>query len=405
LRTIRENIGLAIVALIVALLIKSYVWFIDPPTKIDLTVPVQPRNLPSGLSVSSTIPARADMTIYGPKSKVEKYTERDFSAIANCSKITSEGHHEVKIYLSQSRLSGVKYYLTPETVHFIVGLYQKKFFDPVSQQIGELKSSQMIAKIEGLPESIEVSGSAKVLERVSKVIYRLNLDRPGDEWTDEIIFMAVDATGTPIDNLQLDPPKATITVFLREHKTRQQLPVVLRVRGTPAKDYAITSQMVDPIQIEAMGEPAVISSLTSIETQAVSVADAKSDIITDVDLIAPDPGLTLQPSKVRVTIKISKVLSRRDIEDIQIELIRRKDGYTYKAMPSSINVRIQGPVEKLSTLDLSLIRPVIDVSIYDFGTYTVTLDSPGLPSEITLISMTPSEVELIVSKPEANHES
>jgi YbbR domain-containing protein len=393
-----------IVALVVALLIKSYVYLIDPPTKIDLTVPVQPKNLPSGLGVSSIIPARVDMSIYGVKSKVEKYTEREFSAIADCSGISSEGHYEVPVRISQSRLPGVKHVLIPNTAHLIIGVYQKKFFDPVARQIGELKSSRIISKIEGMPQTIQVSGSAKVLERVSRVMYPLNLDKPGDIWTDEISFIAVDEAGAPIDNLQLDPPKASITVYLREHKVKQQLPVIVKVRGTPAKNYAITSQSVEPTQVEVIGEPSIIGSLAFVETQTISVAGATSDISTTVDLVAPDPAITFQPSKVQVKISISQVLSRRDIEDIPIELKRRRENYTYRIEPSTINVRVQGAVEKLSTLDLSLIRPTIDVSIYDVGTYTVALEQPGLPSDVSLVNMIPSEVQLTVSKSENGSE-
>lgn len=402
MRIVRENMGLALIALIIALLVKSYVWLIDPPTRIDLTIPVQARNLPSKLSVSSIVPARIDMSISGSKSKVEKYSEREFTAIADCSQITSEGHFEVKVRISQSRLSQVEYSLSPDSVHLIIGLFEKKFFDPTAKHTGELRASRIISKIEGLPETIQVSGSAKTLERVSKVVYTLNLDRPGDVWTDEITFLAVDSDGAPIDNLQLNPSTASITVYLREHKVKQTLPVVLRVRGTPARDYAITSQSVTPQQVDVIGEPAIIGSLTYIDTSTISVSDARSDITTELDLVAPDPAIVLQPSKVKVTIVIDQVLSRRDIESIPIELKRQKNGYTYKISPSHINVRIQGPVEKLKNLDLTLIRPSIDVSIYEEGTYNVILERPGLPSEVSLLNMIPEAVELTVARTDSN---
>ena len=398
MKVMRENIGLAIVALIVAILIKGYVYVIDPPTELKLTVPVQPRKLAQGLSVSSINPTRVDVDISGAKSKVEKYSERNFTAIADCSKITTEGNYEVDVRLSQSRFRGVNFSLNPSSAYLVIGRSEQKFFNPKAQQVGELKENRVISKIEGLPDTVQVSGSVKFLDLVDKVVYQLDLDQPGDVWNDQVSFMTVDKNGRNIGMLKIDPPESAITVYLRENKVKQLLPVILSTRGTPANDYTVTSQAITPSEVEASGDPAVIATLTNIETEYISIAGATSNISREVNLVSPDPKITLKPAKVAVNITISQALTQREIQDVPLELTKQTSGLIYQVVPSTINIRIRGPLEKLRTLDISLIRPTIDVSVYNAGSYSVTLDSPGLPSEVTLISMTPTEVELTVTK-------
>ena len=398
MKVMRENIGLLIAALIIALLIKSYVYFIDPPTEVELTAPVQPRNLAQGLSVSSVNPARVGLTISGAKSKVEKYSERNFTAIADCSKITVEGNYEVDVRLSQSRLRGVKFDLDPKTAYLGIGRSEQKFFNPQAQQIGEIKGNRVISKIEGLPDTVQVSGSAKFLELVDKVVYRLNLDHPGDSWTDQVTFISTDKNGRIIESLKLDPPEAPITVYLRENRIKQLLPVILRTRGTPANNYTVISQTITPQEVEASGDPAIIAALANVETEWVSIAGASSDISSEVNLISPDQKVTLKPAKVAITISISQTQTQREIGSLSIELKRQVSGFSYRVSPPTINVRVRGPLEKISNLDITLIHPSIDVSIYNAGTYSITLDSPGLPSDVALLSMTPTEVELTVTK-------
>lgn len=395
---IRENIGIAVVALILSLLIKGYVWMIDPPTSVEMVnINVQATNVPVGLSVTRMVPNKIEIELNGAKSKIESFRNSDITAIADLTDVGGEGEYLVKIRLSQSRFHGVKCNISPESVMIHVGQFQKKFFNPNEIITGDFIGNRMISRIEGLPDTIEVSGSVTALQNVQKVNYQIDISKPGDSISQVVKFNAISRDDKIITNLTIDPVSAKITVFLSENTLSQSLPVVLNITGTPATDYSIKSQDITPLFVEVSGAPEILKTLTHVETENISINGRKSDINKEIKLISPSEDIVLNPETVRVKIGIDQVASRREINDIMIEIRRKKTGYKYSLKQSTVNVVIQGPLLKTKNLDLNLIKPSIDVSTFEPGTYSVRLNA-GLPSGISLISIVPAEIELIVEK-------
>lgn len=397
MREVNENIWIAVAAFIIAIVIKGYVLFIDPMTTIDLVnIPVQMKSTPQGLSVSRVIPDRIEIELKGAKSKVDKFRERDITAIVDLSSITEQGEYDIPVRLSQSRFHGISYMIIPGTVHVIMGQFEKKFFSPERVIVGEFIGNKMISKIEGLPESVEVSGSITSLNNVKKVIYEMNVSMPGDMLTQVVTFKAFDINDSEIKNLKVEPANSEIRIYLIDHTIKQRFPVILKITGTPASGYSVVSQDVSPLYVEVTGDPTSLRELQSIETEPVNISNAKSNIVKSVMLVSPTPGMLVSPSEVQVNIKISQVTSRREIQDIAIELRRPGDGLKYTLDSPTIDITIQGPVDKLKDLDITLIRPSIDVSKYTEGKYSISLEAPGLPSGIGLVSFKPRVIQLTV---------
>lgn len=397
MREVNENIWIAVAAFLIAIVIKGYVLFIDPITTIDLVnIPVQMKSTPQGLSVSRVIPDRIEIELKGAKSKVDKFRERDITAIADLSGITQEGEYDIPVRLSQSRFHGISSMIVPETVHVVMGQFERKFFAPEKVIIGEFIGNKMISKIEGLPESVEVSGSITSLNNVKKVVYEMDVSVPGDVLTQQVTFKAFDINDSEIKNLKIEPANSEIRIYLTDHTIKQRFPVVLKITGTPASEYSVVSQDVSPLYVEVTGDPTSLKEIQSIETEPVNISNAKSNIAKSVTLVPPIPGMVVNPSEVQVNIKISQVTSRREIQDIAIELRRPGDGLKYTLDSPTIDITIQGPMDKLKDLDITLIRQSIDVSKYTEGKYSISLEPPGLPSGIGLVSFKPRVVQLTV---------
>ena len=397
MREVNENIWIAVAAFLIAIVIKGYVLFIDPVTTIDLVnMPIQAKNIPQGLSVSRIIPDRIEIELKGAKSKVDKFRERDINAIADLSGITEEGEYDIPVHLSQSRFHGISSMIIPETVHVVMGQFERKFFVPEKVIVGEFVGNKMISKIEGLPESVEVSGSITSLNNVRKVIYEMDVSMPGDMLTQQVTYKVIDVNDIVIKNLKVEPSNSEIRVYLTDHTIKQRFPVVLKITGTPASEYAVISQEVSPLYVEVTGDPASLREIESVETEPVNISNAKSNIVKTVILVAPTPEAIVSPSEVQVDIQISQVTSRRDIQDIAIEIRRPRSEFKYTLDSTTIDITIQGSVEKLKDLDITLIRQSIDVSKYSEGKYSISLEPPGLPSGIGLVSFKPRTVQLTV---------
>ena len=400
MNVIRDNLGILVIAFLVAFLVKGYVWIIDPPTTIKLdNIQVKARNIPEGLSVSRITPNRIVLNLKGPKSKIEDYHDRDFTAIVDLSAVTAHGGHELPIRLAQSpgRLRSISCTIFPQTVYVYLGKYMEKSYIPEKVIVGTLTENRRISKIEGLPDDVTVSGSITSMNNARKVVYEIDVNRPGDTWSQEVTFTVFGEQDREITNLKIEPESAVISVYISEHTLSQTIPVILKITGIPAADFSIKSQKITPLYVEAKGDPAIIREISKVETKVVSVSNRKSDFNKDVKLVSNNPDVTFEPSSVRVKIEISQVSSSRKVNLVLVEVRRRRDGFSYVIEPPTVNVVIQGPISKMTNLDLSLIKPSLDVSRYEQGEYTVKLES-GLPSGVSLISMAPNKVKLTVKK-------
>lgn len=404
MQLLKNNIGIALIALLVTLLIKGYVYVIDPPTSIEMNLPVQVRNLPENLSVTSIIPSRVELEIRGSKSRIDQIRERDFKVIADCSDIEGVESMMIDVKLAQRKPQGVRCTIIPEQVNVVVGRYERKFLAPEMRITGDISENRVISTIEGLPETVKVSGGSQELERLDKVIYELDVEHAEDSWSTDVEFTPVDMEGNPIRFLQVDPDYASITVSLSKHQASRTVPVVPSVTGVPALNYAVISQEVDPLYVQITGSPESIMGVTNVNTSTINITDATESISRSVNLISPKSGIIVEPDSVRVDIEIRQVTAQRTVE-VLVDIRGRENGFEYELEPSSVSILIQGPVTKIRTLDLKLVKSTFNVATYDVGTHKVPLNYPDLPSEIALLKMEPMQAQLTVNRIDANSEN
>jgi YbbR domain-containing protein len=384
-------------ALIVTALIKGYVYFIDPPTPLEMNVPIQTRNLIPGLSVSSIVPNRVELLVNGSKSRIERLRERDIKVIADCSRINTEGEHTIKVHLSHSKLQGVRYQIIPETVNISIGKFEQRFFPPEMKITGAMPGNRVISSIEGLPDTVKLSGSINELEKVNNVVYELNVEQTQSAWKTTVTFQPVDINGRLIEHLQTDPESADITVTTSENMGKKSVPVIPIVTGTPAINYSITSQEINPNYVEITGDPEAIQSVNSINTQEIRIEGSTSAITRTVSLTSPKAGIVINPQNVQVKINIGQISSQRSVQ-VFVEIRGQKENFSYRLDPPRVTIWLQGPVDKLKDLELNLVKATFDASSYGPGVHTVKLPKPNLPSSVAFFDMNPSEAVLSVTE-------
>ena len=63
---------------------------------------------------------------------------------------------------------------------------------------------------------------------------------------------------------------------------------------------------VSPPRVRALGPEAEIADLYVVETEPIALPSAQPQVSREVALRSPRPGIQLQPSRVRVTLKVQQ---------------------------------------------------------------------------------------------------
>ena len=120
------------------------------------------------------------------------------------------------------------------------------------------------------------------------------------------------------DSLELHAEPSEIKVKL-ENKVFKTVDVKLAITGEPGEDYAITETPIEPTKVNIVGPRSSIDKIETLTTEFVSLDNRTSDISGHVNLINPNPLVSvIGTSKIKYTIKISEMEITRAYRDINI---------------------------------------------------------------------------------------
>ena len=143
----------------------------------------------------------------------------------------------------------------------------------------------------------------------------------------------------------------------------------------------------------------VLSKIESLSTESYNIQDAQNSIVSNVALSIPE-GVTLinTPNEVMVNIEVEKLQDKTfTINGSEINLLNAiiDDSILYEINTVEAEITVRGKQSDLAGINLLNLKPRIDVSDLEEGTYLIPLEV-DLPPNSRLI--TPYEVEVTISK-------
>lgn len=155
------------------------------------------------------------------------------------------------------------------------------------------------------PGEVQISGPESYFKQVYSVQVTLDLTkvRPGVSVSAPIEIL--DVKGNPVPSMIADPPKVTVAASFSVSIASRDLPIIVDWSGTPAPGHEITEIIVKPQRTEITGETEIISPLTIIQTEPISIEGIRADKNVTAKLILPAKA-SAAPSTVVVTFRVKK---------------------------------------------------------------------------------------------------
>jgi YbbR domain-containing protein len=355
-----------------------------------------------GLILTGSVPRQVQVTLRAPRSVWNKLTsgEASIRAVADLTGLGSGTHAitvQVQIDIQPVRLIAV----TPQSFDLTLEALVTKTLqielsltgDPaIGYKVGDTALSSTEAVISG-PESIV--SQAKHAQAV------LDLNNARQTIETSLPVSIVDDNGIKLTGITLHPDSVSVTVPLVQQGGYRDLAVKVVTVGNLASGYRLKNISATPLIVTVFSEnlPLIENLPGYVETVPLDLSGASNNINTQLALNLPGGVTLIGDQTVAVQIEIVPIEGSLTVAFRPVDVIGLGPGLKYQLSPITVDVILSGPLPILNSLSPSDVAVQLDLSSLIPGTYQLTPTISVAQDQVTVQSILPGTVEVIITRP------
>jgi YbbR domain-containing protein len=248
------------------------------------------------------------------------------------------------------------------------------------------------------PKQIVLAGPQSIVSRVTQVRVVVNIEGIRESLDQTIPIEALDQNNRPVTNLTIQPQSAHVTLPVIRQGGFRDLAVKVIVRGQVATGYRLDSISVSPPVVTVYSSnPDLVNALPGVvETQPLELQAAKDNLNLRVSLNLPAGVSVVGQQTVLIQAGISPIQSSLTLSGERVELAGLPSGLSAQVSPATVDVILAGPLPILNTLTRQDVHVTVDVTGLTAGSYQLTPNVQILASNLTVESLLPGTVEVIL---------
>ena len=391
LKTLVNNIGYKILAVVFAFILWLVVYNIDDPNKtVRFTTNVMVENESAitdmnkcyeVLNGTNTI----TFSVTAKRSVINKLEDTDFIATADMNRmIMNSDNKSAKVpieVISRRSNSSLKYNGKNQYLEISLDDLVSRRFMINADTTGQVADGYALGEVTVTnPNVLNVTGPATIVDKIDSVVATIDVEGMSMNLSDNVLPVFYDADGNEIDTTRLKYNNTTVTIAAKILRVKE-IPLSFTTTGTPSGDYRVVEITSDPENIRIKGALSVLNPIMSlaIPAEVLNVSGARDDLTTTIDITEylPD-GVELvdaADATVTVTVRIEAYESKTftiDTNDITVNGLG--DGYELAFEQNSVTVTISGLQNDLNRLSAADLASAIDVSGMEEGLHQVNLE-------------------------------
>ena len=391
LKTLVNNIGYKILAVVFAFILWLVVYNIDDPNKtVRFTTNVMVENESAitdmnkcyeVLNGTNTI----TFSVTAKRSVINKLEDTDFIATADMNRmIMNSDNKSAKVpieVISRRSNSSLKYNGKNQYLEISLDDLVSRRFMINADTTGQVADGYALGEVTVTnPNVLNVTGPATIVDKIDSVVATIDVEGMSMNLSDNVLPVFYDADGNEIDTTRLKYNNTTVTIAAKILRVKE-IPLSFTTTGTPSGDYRVVEITSDPENIRIKGASSVLNPIMSlaIPAEVLNVSGARDDLTTTIDITEylPD-GVELvdaADATVTVTVRIEAYESKTftiDTKDITVNGLG--DGYELAFEQNSVTVTISGLQNDLNRLSAADLASAIDVSGMEEGLHQVNLE-------------------------------
>ena len=250
------------------------------------------------------------------------------------------------------------------------------------------------------PAQAVISGPQSFVAQVKHVHASLDLTNSRQSIETSLPIYAVDDNGSVVAGVSIHPENVQVSLPVIQQGGYRDLAVKVIIAGKLASGYRLTNITATPLIVTVYSEnlPLIESLPGYVETAPLDLNGASNNIETHLSLTVPDGVLLIGDQTVAVQIEISPIEDSRPVAFRQVEVIGLTPGLKATLSPTTVDVILAGPLPLLNSLQLSEVHVRIDLAGLTIGTYQLTPVVIVSQDGITVQSILPGTVEVVIAK-------
>lgn len=352
-----------------------------------------------GMVIDGKIPQDVQVTLRAPQSVWnELATQPDgIRAILDLSGLSSGAHKlnlQIQIAARPVRIVTVN----PSTVSLTLEPLITRNIALQSFLSGQPAIGYLAGVLTINPKQVILAGPQSIVSRVSSVRVSLDLSGIRENIDQSAPIEVLDANNTPVTGLTVHPESAHITLPVSRQGGFRDMAVKVIVRGQVAGGYRLDSISVfPPVVTVYSSDPDLTNALPGVvETQPLDLQNASDNVNLRVPLNLPNGISVVGSQTVLIQAGISPIQSSLTLTGEKVEVTGLAAGMTAHISPASVDVILSGPLPVLNTLTRQDVHVTVDAKDLIPGTYQLTPTVQTLASNITVESLLPGTVEIII---------
>lgn len=328
-------------------------------------------------------PLTVRMRVDVPQREYNSALSSDYSPKLDLSRITATGAQTLRVQTTASTSDGgsspVKE-ISPAFVEVQVDEYISSYRIPVTINcIGEWPTGFRGTAATINPSIVTISGPRSLVERVARV--RVDFDVSAlpayaGQVRTAVPFVLCDAEGEEIHSklLQLTSESVILRSIIVEQTIyptkRLQLREVGLYTGEPAEGYEVKGVTVTPLSVLAAGDAASLDALDALFVdKALDVTGADANVTGEINLRRPSELAYLSTDTVTVEVEIGPILESRAFQNVPLRFLDGGAEAKADCDAQTVSVTLTGPRTWLRALKASALRPFVDVTGLEAGSY------------------------------------
>lgn len=327
------------------------------------------------------LPSTVDITLIGKRRHI-------FLAKQSPSKTASvdisglkPGHHKVTLKYSQ-QITSLDYKLDPSTAYITI---YEKVSETRSLTVDVLHKDSLDSKL--YIKSVEldridaiIKGADYKLKQVATVkalvdVNNINNPTAGELTLKDVPLVAYDTEGKVVD-VEIVPSKVNAKIVITS--PNKEVPIKIVPVGEPAFGKSIKSVTSNVSSLVVYGEEAAVNALEYLPVE-IDVKDLEKNKEYNINIEKPSGIRDISTKTIVVKVTLDD-LSTKEFADIGIVTENLASNLKVQALSeedSKVTVIVKGSQSVIDNLDVSTIKPYIDLTDYGVGEHEVEVQVTG----------------------------
>jgi YbbR domain-containing protein len=364
-------------------------------------IPIEFIGQDPGLIMTGTSPHQVQVTLRAPRSVWDKFNsgEASLGAVVDLTGLGS-GKHTVLVHLQVSERPVRIISISPAT--FELGLEPLVTVSlPVELTLsGEPAIGYKIGTAEVSPAEAVISGPESVVARVKHITASLDLTNARQSIQTTLTIKAAAEDGSAVEGIAIHPDNVQVTLPLTQQGGYRDLAVKVVTVGKLASGYRLKNVTASPLIVTVYSEniPTIESMPGYVETTPLDLSGASNNIEKNLSLNLPAGVMLIGDQTVSVQIEIVPIEGSLTVAFRPVEVVGLGTGLKYQLSPATVDVILSGPLPVLDSLSPSDVHVRLDLTGLASGSYQLTPNVSIAKQDVTLQSILPGTVEVVISK-------